>query len=65
MKSILVNDTTKFIKNNKLEGSKEEAYFKKYNVKASLAVRLEFGENFWESCLSNTTTVIMPNLRMI
>ena len=46
MKSIIIEDTEKFIKENKLEGSNEDYYFKNYNIKASLTVRLEFGENF-------------------
>lgn len=46
MKSIIIDDTEAYIKKNKLEESDEEIYFKDYDIKASLTIRLEFGENF-------------------
>lgn len=46
MKEILIEDTEQFVKTNKLEGKAEDLYFKKYNVKSALAIRLEFGEIF-------------------
>jgi signal transduction histidine kinase/GAF domain-containing protein len=46
MKYNLIEDTEMFIKENKLEGSNEDLFFKNYNVKASLSVRLEFGDTF-------------------
>jgi len=46
MKTVVIADTKKFIKKSNLEGTKEDNYFKEYNVKASLSVRLEFGETF-------------------
>lgn len=46
MKSIVVEDSEQFVKTNKLEGKAEDFYFKKYNVKSALGIRLEFGEIF-------------------
>lgn len=46
MKTFISKDTRIFIKENKLEGSQEEAFLKKFNVKAAITVRLEFGEKF-------------------
>lgn len=46
MKSFVIEDTDEFIKNNKLENKKEYQYFKDFEVKSFLAVRLEFGETF-------------------
>lgn len=46
MKSTIISDTEKFIKENKLVGSNEDNYFKNYNIKAHLSLRLEFGEIF-------------------
>lgn len=46
MKSFIIDDTDLFIKNNKLENTNESKYFKDFEVKAFLAVRLEFDETF-------------------
>lgn len=46
MQSIVIVDTSTFIKKNKLENSKEAEYYKKNNIKSSLTVRLEFGDIF-------------------
>lgn len=46
MKSFVIEDIDLFIKNNKLENTNESEYFKNFDVKSFLAVRLEFGETF-------------------
>lgn len=46
MNSIVIDDAERFLKENKLEGLNEYYYFKNYNIKASITVRLEFGESF-------------------
>lgn len=46
MDSLLIGDCEKFIAENHLEGTSSEEYFKKYNIKASISVRLEFGDTF-------------------
>lgn len=46
MKSFVIKDVNLFIKNNRLENTKECEYFKDFKAKAFLAVRLEFGETF-------------------
>lgn len=46
MKYLIIEDTERFIIENKLEGSSEDSYYKDYTVKSSLTVRLEFGEIF-------------------
>lgn len=46
MKFFIIEDTDSFIKNNQLENTNESQYFKDFNVKAFLAVRLAFGETF-------------------
>lgn len=46
MKFLVIDDTEKFIRENKLEKSNEEKYFQDYDVKALMSVRLEYGEEF-------------------
>lgn len=46
MKYLVIEDTNLFIKNNKLENTKEYQYFIDFDVKAFMAVRLEFSKNF-------------------
>lgn len=47
LKSIVIENSEEYIKKNKLEGSPEDVFFKEYNTKASLSVRLEFNESFF------------------
>lgn len=46
MTSLVIEDTEQFVKTNKLTELDEDNYFKTYNIKASLTVRLDFGETF-------------------
>lgn len=46
MKSVVVEDTEKFIQENKLERREEAQYYKAFNIKATISVRLEFSEVF-------------------
>lgn len=46
MKTIVVQNTEKFIVENNIEGSNEDKYFKDYDIKAFMTIRLEFGEFF-------------------
>jgi GAF domain-containing protein len=46
MKTFVIEDTDLFIKSNKLENTNEAKYFDDFEVKAFLAVRLDFDETF-------------------
>lgn len=46
LKSLVIEDTDLYLKQHNLEKSKEEEYFKKFEIRSMISVRLEYGENF-------------------